>query len=151
MKICVKDIKRLLAPVILFLSLSICYAILLVLACSVFRKPTQIYRGFELFFHFALASTMTWWIHYECLWLSVDKCRPTAKVCSTCKLVCFLNRPPLPRFAITVIWLEMWIRRARRVNHVTSYAYLIKDLLVALCAAIWPCLCWKKMPKTTFS
>ena len=57
MKISLKDIKRLLAPCSDAISLSICYAILLVLACSVFRKPTQIYRGFELFFHSALAST----------------------------------------------------------------------------------------------
>ena len=56
-KICLKDIKRLLGP-LTAISLSICYAMLLVLACSVFQKPTQIYRGFELFFHSALASTM---------------------------------------------------------------------------------------------
>ena len=61
MKISLKDIKRLLAPCSDAISLSICYTILLVLACSVFWKPThgQIYiRGFELFFHSALASTM---------------------------------------------------------------------------------------------
>ena len=54
MKISLKDIKRLLAPCSDAISLSICYAILLVLACSVFRKPTQVHRGFELFFHSAL-------------------------------------------------------------------------------------------------
>ena len=52
---CLKDIKRLLAPVRLFLCP--CYTILLVLsvACSVFRKPTQIYGGFKLCFYSALA------------------------------------------------------------------------------------------------
>ena len=34
----------------------------------------------------------------------------------------------------------------RCVNHVTSYAYLIKEPLDALSAAIWPCLRRKKIP-----
>ena len=49
-KICLKDIKRLLAPVRLFLCP---YATLFCWSwvCSVFQKPIQIYRGFELCFH----------------------------------------------------------------------------------------------------
>ena len=95
-------------------------AILLVLACSVFRKPTQIYRGFELFFNFALASTMTWWIHHECLRFSVDKCQPIAKVCNTCKVVCFLNRPfwfySLTRLQIIQIAVENQCKKKARGN-----------------------------------
>ena len=65
--------------------------ILLVLACSVFRnhpKYTEVSN-----FSFILPWHRLWWIHHECLRFSVDKCRPTAKVCSMCKVVCFLIRP----------------------------------------------------------
>ena len=38
----------------------------------------------------------------------------------------------------------------RCVNHVTSYAYLIKEPLDALSAAIWTCLRCKKIPIRSF-
>ena len=44
-------------------------------------------------FSFVLPWHRLWWIHHECLRFSVDKCRPTAKVCSMRKVVCFLMRP----------------------------------------------------------
>ena len=56
-----------------------------------FRKTNPNIQRFRTFFHSALASTMmkSSWISLR---FSVDKCRQTSKVCSTCKVVCFLIR-----------------------------------------------------------
>ena len=53
-----------------------------------FPKTNPNIQRFRTFFHSALASTMmnSSWISLR---FSVDKCQQTAKVCSTCKVVCF--------------------------------------------------------------
>ena len=45
---------------------------------------------------------------------------------------------------------EEKLPRKRCVNHVTPYAYLIKEPLDALSAAISPCWHWKKIPIRSF-
>ena len=75
------------------ISLSICYAILLVLSVFCFLKTNPNVQRFRTLLSFCLGIEKQKLIHNECLQFSVDKCRPTAKVCSTCKIVCLLIRP----------------------------------------------------------
>ena len=58
----------------------------------------------------------------------------------------FPGASPLQSF----VWTEI-LPRDRCVNHVTSYAYLSKNRLNALSAAIWPYSHWKKVPIKWFS
>ena len=74
---------------------------------------------------------------YKCCWYSVFF-PATARICLSsvlrhCSRLCEEKFP-----------------RERCVNHVTSYAYLIKEPLDALSAAIWPCSRWKKIPIRSF-
>ena len=46
--------------------------------------------------------------------------------------------------------LQSFVTSERCVNHLTSFAYLIKEPLDAFSAAIWPCSRWKKIPIRSF-
>ena len=67
-------------------------------------------------------------------------------------LLCYLPHKSFPRASPlqSFVWTEI-LPRDRCVNHVTSYAYLSKNRLNALSAAIWPCSRWKKVPIKWFS
>ena len=74
---------------------------------------------------------------YKCCWYSVFF-PATARICLSsvlrhCSRLCEEKFP-----------------RERCVNHLTSFAYLIKEPLDALSAAIWPCSRWKKIPIRSF-
>ena len=75
---------------------------------------------------------------YKCCWYSVFF-PATARICPSSVLRHYCSRLCEEKFP-----------RERCVNHVTSYAYLIKEPLDALSAAIWPCSRWKKIPVTSF-
>ena len=77
--------------------------------------------------------------------LTLAEYRPS-DLCATYRTSLSPRASPLQSF----VWTEI-LPHDRCVNHVTSYAYLSKNWLNALSAAIWPCSRWKKVPIKWFS